>query len=250
MAKKKKSRANKVKPAPRIHPGAIAGRIFLGGCFAELYVAMVSRFYVNGTLNQVVTWSQALPILGAVGTAAVAVGLALCQWKKSARAQLPFQIGLYTALAGAFVAMVSFLAHWNMSTLTLFSVFVPAATMLGILWFLYDRVCSLSLTILALAAAGSWVCYRTYHLSYINTARTLALLYMLAVSVLAYLLAIGELRRFLPMRTGLAPLYGSCFMSVLGMIISVFRPANGYYVVWVLGMAAFGLGVYFTVKQL
>ena len=256
MAKKKKNKSSKGKgigksiSISRSRPGSWAWKIVLGGCLAEVYVVLVSRFYVNGTLPQVMAWSEYLPVLGGVGLGVLAAGLGLLGWKRKDRRHILFWIGAYAAFCGAFVAVVSFLAHWNMSTLTLFSVLVPSGTVLGVLWSIYERSCSLSLTVLALAAVGAWVCYRTYHLSYITVARTLAILYIIMLLALCYLLAVGELRVILPVTQDRAPVYGSCLLAVIGMLVSVLRPADGYYAMWVLAMAAFGMGVYFTVKQL
>ena len=67
------------KPAKHNDPMGTATTVFLAGCFAELYLLMIRRFYVNGTLDQVLAWHSALPCLIMIGAAVL---LAYC-WHNS-----------------------------------------------------------------------------------------------------------------------------------------------------------------------
>ena len=53
MAKNPNRKPNPAKKDDSM-PGAM--KFFLAGCVAELYLLVVRRFYVNGTLEKVVAW--------------------------------------------------------------------------------------------------------------------------------------------------------------------------------------------------
>lgn len=46
-----------------------AMKFFLAGCVAELYLLVIRRFYVNGTLEQVIAWDDYLKVFACVGVA-------------------------------------------------------------------------------------------------------------------------------------------------------------------------------------
>ena len=52
-------------------------RMFLAACAAEIYVLAIRRYYINGTLNQVITWDDVLKKTLYAGLAVAAVGLIL-----------------------------------------------------------------------------------------------------------------------------------------------------------------------------
>ena len=61
-----------------------AMKIFLVGLVAELYLLIVRRFYVNGTIQQVVAWDEYLKVFAGVGLAVLVVGAILSiLWKSS-----------------------------------------------------------------------------------------------------------------------------------------------------------------------
>ena len=46
------------------------------GCLAELYLLMLRRFFINGTLQQVVAWDGYLPVFQIAGLVLLAAGVA------------------------------------------------------------------------------------------------------------------------------------------------------------------------------
>ncbi len=122
MAKHPNSKPNQAKQDGAMNS---ALKFFLAGCVAELYLLIVRRFYVNGTLEQVVAWDSYLVVLGGIGAAVLAVGALLTFLWKAQRSKRT--AGLAIAGAGLFLAGSSFLIHWNMSVLTLLSAAVPVA---------------------------------------------------------------------------------------------------------------------------
>ena len=61
-----------------------AMKIFLIGLVAELYLLIVRRFYVNGSLEQVVAWDDYLKVFALAGLVVLIVGVILSTlWKAS-----------------------------------------------------------------------------------------------------------------------------------------------------------------------
>lgn len=240
---------SKAKPVKRDEPMNGAMKLFLAGCVAELYLLIVRRCYVNGTVQQQIDWYDSyLSILMGVGAAVFVVGVILSiLWKSSRKKRV---IGWSVTAAGAFLAVSSFLVRWNMSTLTLLTVVVPVAMLLGILWNLYDRECALSLTILGVSLIALWVCRREgsgYLGTYVKCA---AAVYIILLAAAALLVKSGKLGKLLPAKADPLPVYVACGLSVVALVIALVSSTAAYYAMWVLGMVVFGLAVYYTVKQL
>lgn len=246
MPKNSNSKAKSVK---RDEPMNGAMKFFLAGCVAELYLLIVRRFYVSGTLEQVVAWDGYLKVFAWAGVAVLVLGLALSLlWKQDQKKRV---IGWSVAGAGAFLAVSSFLVHWNMSTLTLLTVVVPVAMLLGILWSLYDRECALALTILGVSLIALWVCRRQMYSIYLgNYVRFAAVAYIIVLAVAALLVKRGKLGRLLPAKADPLPVYVACGLSAVAMAVALISTTTAYYAMWALAMVVFGLAVYYTVKQL
>ena len=63
------------KPVKRDEPLNGAMKLFLAGCVAELYLLVIRRFYVSGTVDQLLACYAALPYVAAAGAVVLAVGL-------------------------------------------------------------------------------------------------------------------------------------------------------------------------------
>ena len=255
MPKSHKARAPRKNTLP--NPGRTALLFFLGGCCAEVYLLIVRRFYANGTMRQVVAWDGYLPILGWIGVGVLAVGAVWCAVKR--RDRLQRFIAASVCGLGGYVALLSFLAVWNMSTLSAFAVVVPTVTLLGILWCLYDRECALSLTVLGLAVVGAWLCWRAAFTAYAVASRIVAVAYVLVLTALVLVIRSGKPVRIpfrkgrihlLPSSADPLPVYGACALSALGMLVSLFGAGVANYAMWTLAVVTFGAAVYYTAKQM
>ena len=251
MAKKSGNRAVVRANGKRSAPMTVSMKLFAAGCFAELYVLCLRRFYINGTMNQVVAWYDALPWAGCAGLCVLLAGGVWCwtQWKN-----VPWRLNaLCVAAVGGFAAAASFLAHWNQTTVNLFSVLVPAAMLLCVFWGLYDRACALSLTLLGVSLIAAWLSYRTaYQFSpYRVPVKVIITAYLAGLGALASLLRTGKgaVPRFLN-RADPTPVYLACGLSAAGLLAALLGAAAAYYAMWTLALAAFGLVVYYTVRQM
>jgi len=241
MAKKPNRKA---KPVKRNDPMTGAMKFFVAGCVAELYLLIVRRFYINGTAVQAIAWDGYLPIIAWIGLAVLVAGAILAVLWKANKKRI---IGWSVAGAGAFLAVASFLIHWNMSTLTLMTVLVPVIMLLGILWTLYDRECALALTLLAGALITVWVCRRAGAMMLVKGAAVVYLVIVLAVLLLAKQ---KKLPKLLPSHVDPMPVYVACGLSVVTVAAALISTTIAYYAMWALAAVIFALAVYYTVKQL
>lgn len=248
MAKNPNSKPKK--SAKRDEPLTSAMKFFLVGCVAELYLLIVRRYYINGTANQQIAWYDVyLKNLILAGVAVLAVGAVLSyMWRQNKKTRV---LGWAIASLGAFVAVASALALWNMSSLTLLTTLVPVVTVLGLLWSLYDRECALSLTILGISLVVLWVCRRQLTSIYLGTAVKIAVVaFIVVLVVIAVLAKQGKLGKLLPAKADPLPIYVACGLSVVALAVSLLSTVIAYYAMWVLAIVVFGLAVYYTVKQL
>ncbi len=122
---------------------------------------------------------------------------------------------------------------------------------LSILWGLYDRECALSLTVLGVSLVALWICRKQLSSMYLGTyVKVFALLYILALAAVALLVKKDKLQALLPAGADPLPVYAACGLSAVAMVGALFSASVAYYAMWALAIVAFGLAVYYTVKQL
>lgn len=247
---------NRPKAAKWDDPMNSAMKFFLSGCVAELYLLLIRRFYVYGTLEQVVAWDGYLKVLAWAGLVILAVGAVLSAVWRADRSRR--QIGWGLAIAGAFVGAVSAVVRLNMSVLTLLYLVVPAVMLLGILWSLYDRECALSLTILGVSLLALWVCRREvgnlYTGTYFKVGAAVYVLLMVAAAAATWKAAasggrLGKLQLLSPKGDAVS-IYVACGLSAAAMLTVLISVSVSYYAMWILAGVVFALAVYYTVKQL
>lgn len=245
MPKNKKSGAG----TPR-NSEALAMRSLVCGFAAEVFLFIVRR-YSNATANQMILWNERyFPILAGIGVAILAVGAIWTGLQRGDRFKR--MAGLYLCAAGIFVAAVSLLSIWNMTFLDRLIFIVPIAAFLGIVWGLYDRVCASALTILGTGMVVTWLFSRTMQpfSPFLTLSRVLAVLLLLVLAALLYALWSGKLGNFLPPKADSLLLYVSLALTFAGILSSLVNVRAAGYAMWALALVAFGLLVYYTVKQI
>ena len=270
MPKSKK----KTPPAGRRSaPGSAAMEIFLGGCAAELYLLAVLRYCVNnGIMRQMLAWDTWLWYSGWIGVGLLGAGLALYlpgraaqrrrsaglprEMRKSAAVRpgeaVRMRAAVWLLCAGLFLVVSGFGGHFFKSSIRVWSVVVPAAMLLYLFWALYERECALSLTLLGVSLVAAWLCRRTgYQYSPYNMPVKLGVMvYLVVIAVTAYSLWKRRPWALLPRNADTAPVYLACLVSAAAMLASFLGSQPAYYAMWTLALAAFGVIVYYTVKQL
>ena len=252
-----KNPVSKSHPAKGNEPMHNALEVFAAGCVAEIYLLVIRRFYVNGTVEELLTCDAVLPYLMGVGAAIAVIGLVLgILWRQMAGRRW---IGWSVCAAGVFLGGSAWMIRtFYDSALTFLCVVVPVAMLLGILWNLYDRECAWSLTILGISLIALWVCRRVLDSIYLGTyVRILAIAYIVVLVVAAVLTNRadkngGKLGRFQVLTAGADPLpvYAACVLSVIALAAALFSSVVAYYAMWALAIVVFALAVYYTVKQL
>lgn len=248
MPKNKKS--GSVRGGRRASSEALAMRSLVCGCAAEVFLFVVRR-HANGTMNQVVIWNERyLPILAGAGVALLAVGAIWIGLQRGDRfKRVP---GAYAAGAGIFVALSALLAIRNLTFLDYLIVLVPATAFIGIIWGLYDRECALSLTALGAGVMATWIFSRSMQpfSPYLTLSKCFAVVLLAALAALFYFLWSGRLNRFLAPKSDTLLLYLSLALAFAGILASLVSVGAAGYAMWTLALAAFGLLVYYTMKQI
>lgn len=252
-----KNPVSKSKPAKGNEPLRSALRFFVAGCVAELYLLLIRRFYVNGTVDQLLACDEALPYLMGAGAAVAVVGLVLgILWRQITKRRW---IGWSVCAAGVFLGGSAWMIRtFYDSALTFLCVVVPVAMLLGILWNLYDRECAWSLTILGVSLIALWVCRRLLDSMYLGTyVKIAAVVYIVVLAAAAFLANKadkngGRLGGLQVLTTGADPLpvYLACGLSIAALAVALFSSVVAYYAMWALAIVVFALAVYYTVKQL
>ena len=244
-----KNTRNSRRQSPSERSSRAASILFLYGCAAESYGIFVLRYFVNGTFRHVAAGSRCLPLWGWIGAAVCAAGAAGYLIARKWKRPLWRKISALIATGGGIFSLISFLGRYSPAALTVLSIAIPAATLLGILWLLYDRECALSLTALGFAVIITWACYRGFY-SYPILIRIITGGFALILAAAAYLLYTEKLKRLLPPKTNPTPVYASFALAGIGMLATFLGRAPAYYAMWTLSFLTFGLVVYYTVKQL
>ena len=233
-------------------------KLFLAGCAAEAYVLVIRRFYINGTVRQVIAWDDRLRYVLDAGLVLAAAGLILglalhrtSGWIRSS--------GWWLLGAGVFLAGSAWVSRTVYATgVTMMCVAIPILLVLGILWLLYERECAVTLTILGVSALAVWVCRHGVGNLFWNT------YVMIGAAVYVVLLALTALAarkadrsggklggfRFLPGDADTLPIYVACGISAAAVLVALISPVVAYYTLWTLAVIIFALAVYYTVRQL
>ena len=228
------------------------------GCLAEIYLLLLRRFFINGTLEQMVAWDGYLGVFRFVGLAVLAAGVVLTALKRKEKSWKR-RTGVALTVFGAFLAVASWLVRTYVYTaLSPLCFIVPAVMVLGILLCLYDREFGCSLAVLCVTALVLWLCRKGVSGSpYRMTVLVIAVVYLAALAAVAYLFrkagqeqgVVGKFR--LMSAAGKAtPVLAACGVSAVAVVVGVCSAAAAYYAMWAMGLVIFVLAVYYTVRQL
>lgn len=238
---------------PMKREGTLYGAFFFffAACAAELFLMLVRKYYINGVIDEVLTWhDRYLPTITGVAAAVLAVGVVLSVlWKADKKKRA---IGWCLGGAGGFFAVGSLLIHtYQESAVTLLSIVVPVVMVLCVLWAFYDRECSVSLTLLCATLVILWVCRRVYsHETLGLPIKAASVVYVLLLGGVAWLAKEGRLKKLFPANADMMPIYIACGVSAAGVAVALLSAAAAYYAMWCVGVVVFALAVYYTVKQL
>lgn len=221
---------------------------FLVGLAAECYLFLVYRFPV--------ALYDILLILAWVGLAAFVGGGVFAIVKKSDKkiakiAALVSACGLFFAVTGWVVA------KFFEAGITTLCVLVPVATILGLIFFLYQRDCFLNTLILSGALFTVWVCDRGLDSGwklYITIAVAAVTVLLAVLCVVVFLMQkkggkLGKLQVF-SADCDYRMIYLVSVVSAVLILAALFAPAMTFYLICAAVIALFGELVYYTVKMM
>ena len=253
MTKRTESRGKR-----KHEPWQGATRALLLGCLAELYLLLIHKCYIYGTLDQVLSWYSYLKVSVWLGLAAAVLGGVLvyvCRktrgWKRAVSGMV-LELGAFMAVTGGLVI------RYYASPITLLAVAVPAAALMAILWYLYDRECAWALIVLGLDLAVLWVCRKGIGSAYWH-GKVLAgaIVFLVCLAALALLTArmaksrgmLGKLR-LLGENFDTMPIYAACGIAAVTTVVALVSSVAAYYCLYAVAVLLFALAVYYAIRQL
>ena len=224
------------------------------GLVAEWYLLMADRYYARGTVSQMLAWYDYLGVMRYVALAVLLAGGVLLSMR--ARGPRFARVGGILAAAGGFFAFTSFaMRHFYPTSVTVLCVLVPILLLLGIVYLFYQAEFSVQATALAMALGAAVLLGRS------GTAAVKACAALAACGVTALLLCTlaakkngGALRlgkktvRVFAPKTDYRLALGVPALCLAAIAAAFAAPTAAFYATWVLGVAAFALAVYYTVK--
>lgn len=232
--------------------------IFLLGIVAECYLLLMYNRYVNGTVDQVLTMATIFTWLGYLGAAAFAGGAIMGLIKKLS--PLARKVGHWMLGCGAFFAITSTILYNIYPDGTIFlCVLVPILTVLGLVYYLFQREFFLTTVIMSGSIFTLWVCRKGLGTQNWNTKVTLgASVVLIGLAALAFVtwqiqkknghwIGAPNVRIFgsgCPYKL-LYLTYLVCFVCIALAFVVV---TTTYYTMWLLGILLFVQAVYYTTK--
>ena len=227
---------------------------FLLGLAAECYLFIVYRGYIAGSIDSLLAWDNILRILMWLGAAALVGGGGLALVKRS-NAKLRTG-GIYAALAGAFFAVSGWVmtTFFDIGVITMCTV-VPVATVLMLIYFLYQRECFVNTLLLAGTLFTIWICGRGLTGQW-STLVTIGAVVVVA-ALAAFALLLGKIRKNGGKVKGLQLFPADCDYRIVYLVTAVcavlallalLLPGMSYYLIWAAVVALFGELTFYTTK--
>ena len=228
--------------------------VFLTGLGAECLLFLLYRFYINGSVNSFLAWDNILRVVVWVGLVLFLAGIGAAVVKKADKKIR--RIGLIAGFSGLFLSMVSWVStRFYESGMTGLCIIVPVVTVLGLVYFLYQRDCFVSTVLLAGTLLTIWVCGK----GAAGYWATLVLVCTAAVVVgLAALLFVinmirkngGKLRgiQIFSHDCNYRLLTGVCLGCIAAILVAVFVPTVSFYLTWALVIGLFAELAFYTTK--
>ena len=239
----------------------VAGAIIL-----EILLVLIDRYYINFYTDE-----QSIAIALGIGTAVRAccvLFLVVCiagavwtwMWTKRERSRLlPWGV---TLAGGALFLFCALIWRINDDGVALLYVLIPAAAVLALVYYLYQRECFFAVALTGLGLLGMWLVRKGSYGPYATLIDVyLAVMAVVSVALMAVLWRLqkgqgtvpwkGGTLRVLHKKTNYPLLYVTCVVMLAVFLAGLFlAPAMTYYLIFALIAWAFILVVYYTVQLL
>ena len=228
--------------------------VFLLGIAAEVYLFIVYRNYIMGTPDSLLIWHSILRWGMLAGLVLLVAGAAVA-WVKRERPKLRSGMILMAAI-GLFLTVSGWImtSFYNKGVTTM-CILVPVLTLLGLVFFLFQRECFLSTVVMAGALFTVWVCGSGLDSSWRIPVIIGSVAAVVILAVLAYLVRRiqkdgGKFRdlRVFTAECDYRVIYAVLAVSAVAIVAVLAFQVLSYYLLWALGILLFAEMVYYTSK--
>ena len=223
---------------------------------AEIYFLMCYRFFVQGTMQTLVSMSNVIAVVGWIGLAVAAVGLALAVARRGKKGA---QWGAWLVILGLvlFGGGRLMLAIYPEGT-TVMCVAVPLVALAGFVYYLYQREFFFSGLGVGLAVGGMWLAHRAVGSAVWGRQYAAIEAVLLAVVVVLLILAVAigknggkwgkgdAARTVFSGTTNYSLAYGALAAAAAAIVLWIIVPACALYLLWAGIALLFVLAVYYT----
>ena len=217
---------------------------------AEIYFLLCYRFFVQGTMQTLVSMSRVIGVVGWIGLAALIVGVIAAIVRRRKRFG---HAGAWLALLGAvlFAGGRLMLAVYPTGT-TVMCVAVPLLALAGFVYYLYQKE-------FFCAGLGMWFARRAANGAALGGMALVveAVLVVLVLVLLGISVAAGrnggkwgkgeKARSLFSGTTHYGVLYGALVIAAVILLLGTFVPAITLYLMWIGIALLFVLAVYYTI---
>ncbi len=223
---------------------------------AEIYFLLCYRFFIQGTMQTLVTMSNVIAVVGWVGLAVAAVGLVFALVR---RGQKGAQWGAWLVILGLvlFGGGRLMLAIYPEGT-TVMCVAVPLVALAGFVYYLYQREFFFSGLGVGLAVGGMWLAHRAVGSAVWGRQYVAIEAVLLAAVVVLLILAVAigknggkwgkgdAARTVFSGTTNYSLVYGALAAAAAAIVLGIIAPACALYLLWAGIALLFVLAVYYT----
>ncbi|MBR2894391.1 MAG: hypothetical protein IKC03_01860 [Oscillospiraceae bacterium] len=230
--------------------------VFLTGLAAECYLLIVYRGYIAGTIDSLLVWDKILRISVWLGLFLMLGGLAAVAWKRNDK-KIHKAAMIATALGGFFTVSGWIMSRFFNTGVVAMCTIVPVVTVLGLVFFLYQRECFANTALLAASLFAVWVCDKGLDGSW----KTLVLIGTIAIAILVAVAALivrklqnnnGQFRdiQVFSENCDYRVIYAVCGVCVAAILAVLAMPSSAFYLTWALVIALFAVLAYYTTKMM
>ena len=230
--------------------------VFLLGLAAECYLFFIYRFHSTGTVSSFLMWDGILRALMWIGGGIGIAASALAIWKR--KAPKLSKIAAVTGGCALFIAITGWImTHFVGTGAIVLCIAVPVITVLGLIFFLYQRDCFVSNVLLSGSLFTVWVCGRGLNSSMSTIVLICAIAVILGLIAVAVVISLikknngilGNMRVF-GANCSYAMLIAVCVICALIIAVAIFMPTLTFYLTWALVVLLFAELAYYTVKMM
>lgn len=224
---------------------------------AEIYFLMCYRFFVQGTMQSLVTMSYVIEVVGWIGLALVAAGIVAAIVRKGKKLA---QLGTWAVAFGVILVIGSrvMLSVYPAGT-TVMCVAVPLMALAGFVYYLYQREFFFAGMGVGLAGCGMWLSRMA--LNSANWSERYMIIEVILLVVVAALLAGAVLmgrnggkwgkdenaKQVFTDTTRYPVMYAALVFAAAALLLGMFVPAIALYLMWACIAVLFVLAVYYTI---